>query len=487
MKRDRWTGIFSYGCFSYQQYKPAIFRQSLRAGMRFLFFLLPFTGYMARAQEVQLQQVRVSGNRLTCDAVLLRELSLKPGDSFPADSAATLLEQNLLRLQNLPLFTEVSLQWDTLSARQRDLLIVVKERWYIWPEARVRLADRNFNVWWQDYNHDLRRINASLKLTHRNVRGNLEQLSVGVQVGYTQGFTLGYQIPYLNQQQTRGMGFSFVYNRNQEMAFATDSNKLRLARAQKGFLLEQFAASVNYNYRPAYHSTHQVFLSYHHLQIADSVLELNPGFFPGRRKPHFRYLELSYRLALNYVDNWSYPTRGQKLVNYIGWKQGLDKADGYQFYINPEAGVFLQPLPRLLTSHILRGYFSLPEKQSFYLNAGMGYGAAYLRGFERFVTEGPHYAIGRSSVKFEWLKKNFQNLPFRYLPSLPVAIYPKVFADAGYSYQPLNHNRSFLNNKLLYSAGVGVDVVTAYDIKLRIEYVRNSLGQWGWFLHMDGE
>lgn len=436
------------------------------------------------AQRITLSGIHVSGNRTTREEIILRELNIKAGAAFPADSAAALLEQNLLRLKNLALFTEVQLRWDTLTALQWELWITVKERWYIWPEVHFKLADRNFNVWWQEYGHDWKRIEGSLALTHQNFRGNLEQLAAGVRFGYTQGFQLSYQLPYLNRDQTRGLGFGYNFSRNHEAAFTTDSNKLRMAQSRDEFLVSSHSISVNYNYRPAYHTTHQVYLTYRTLQIADTLLHLNENYFPSGQSG-FKFLNISYRLALNYTDNWSYPTLGKKLVNYTGWTQGLK--GNAQVYLNTEAGLFLQPLPRILSSHIFRGRLSFPQKQSFYLNQAMGYDAGYVRGFEHFVTEGPHYAIGRSSIKFELFKKTFQKLPLRYLPNIPVAVYPKLFADMGYSYQPLPGNYSFLNNKLLYSAGAGVDVVTAYDVKLRLEYARNSLGQWGWYLHLGGE
>jgi hypothetical protein len=46
---------------------------------------------------------------------------------------------------------------------------------------------------------------------------------------------------------------------------------------------------------------------------------------------------------------------------------------------------------------------------------------------------------------------------------------------------------SFLNDRLLYSAGLGVDIVTAYDLKIRLEYAWNHLGQNGLFLHLNSE
>lgn len=456
----------------------------MRLFLYFIFLLLFLNNNRVVAQQITLEEIRITGNKTTRDRIILRELNLREGATFSPDSAGELLAQNLLRLKNLALFTEVNLHWDTLSIQQWRLRIAVKERWYIWPEVQIKLADRNFNVWWQEYDRDWKRINGSVALTHQNFRGNLEQLAVGASFGYTQGLSISYQLPYLNRKQTKGLGFSYSFRRNHETAYATDSNKLLFASSDRQFLITQSAVSINYNYRPAYQTTHQVFLKYQSLQVADTILTRNEDFFPGK-KGSFQYLNLSYRIAINRTDNWSYPTLGQKLVNYVGYTQGLKK--GYQIYINPEAGLFLRPLPRFLSSHIFRGRLSLPEKQPYFLNTGMGFGSEYIRGFEHFVTEGPHYAIGRSSLKFELIKKTIQKLPFRYLPNIPLAIYPKIFVDAGYSYQLANLNNSFLNNKMLYSAGAGVDIVTAYDVKLRLEYTRNSLGQWGWFVHLGGE
>jgi hypothetical protein len=52
----------------------------------------------------------------------------------------------------------------------------------------------------------------------------------------------------------------------------------------------------------------------------------------------------------------------------------------------------------------------------------------------------------------------------------------------GYSYDKEDFV-SRLNNKFLGSAGVGVDIVTFYDLQIRIEYSLNQLGQKRLFLH----
>jgi hypothetical protein len=74
-----------------------------------------------------------------------------------------------------------------------------------------------------------------------------------------------------------------------------------------------------------------------------------------------------------------------------------------------------------------------------------------------------------------WLNSKIYNkIPFR--------IYAKTFVDLGYAYiQPEFGSR--LNNRLLFCGGLGVDIVTIYDLKLAIEFSFNQLGQKGLFLH----
>jgi len=48
-------------------------------------------------------------------------------------------------------------------------------------------------------------------------------------------------------------------------------------------------------------------------------------------------------------------------------------------------------------------------------------------------------------------------------------------------------NDNFLANQLLYSAGVGLDIVTLYDIKIRLEFAYNHLSRNGLYLHLNSE
>ena len=56
------------------------------------------------------------------------------------------------------------------------------------------------------------------------------------------------------------------------------------------------------------------------------------------------------------------------------------------------------------------------------------------------------------------------------------------FGNSGYIYNP-QPGDNFLSNRMLYSGGLGIDILTSYDFTLKLEWTFNQLGQNGLFLH----
>ena len=75
-------------------------------------------------------------------------------------------------------------------------------------------------------------------------------------------------------------------------------------------------------------------------------------------------------------------------------------------------------------------------------------------------------------------------VPFKLksLPYIPFTFFVKTFADLGFVYNKKEFATN-LNNRLLYTDGFGIDILTFYDINLRFEYSFNQLNQKGLFLH----
>jgi hypothetical protein len=73
-------------------------------------------------------------------------------------------------------------------------------------------------------------------------------------------------------------------------------------------------------------------------------------------------------------------------------------------------------------------------------------------------------------------KKNA--LPVR----IPFRFFPKIYGNAGYVHNP-QPGENTLPNRMLYSGGIGLDILTAYDFTLKLEWTFNQLGENGLFLH----
>ncbi len=437
-------------------------------------------------QKVTLHKIIIDGNPITRSAVIKRELSIHEGDILAADSISVLTEQNKLRLFNLQLFNEVIQHTEPRPGGENEIdwHITVKERWPIIPSVILQFADRNFNTWWVDENHDLRRVAAGLTLTDKNFRGDLETLAVTAEAGYTQELGIGYMRPYANKGQTKGIGFWLSATQSRQTWYATDSDKLIYTGSYSGPVISrQLEGGIIYLFRPGYASKHIFQINYKHYSVSDTILKLNPDYY-ANKNDRARFIEFFYRYQYNGVDNWNYSLEGFKIVTYAVVRNGFEGIN-FQSFANVEAGIFRNPLPKWFISAIFRGRLMYPQEQPYFFRGGLGTQTDYVRGYEYYVTDGSNYGLLRIDLKRE-IFNNTYSIPVKYFTAIPLRIYPKIFADAGYINSPSPGN-SFLSNRLLYSFGAGLDIVTLYDIKIRLEFAYNHLKQNGLYLHFNSE
>ena len=121
--------------------------------------------------------------------------------------------------------------------------------------------------------------------------------------------------------------------------------------------------------------------------------------------------------------------------------------------------------------------------QAYINQRGLGYGDNYLRGLEYLVID----AVATTYIKSTLKKKVVEfklPIPFklRSLSYIPFTIFAKTYADLGFAFNKKEFATN-LNNRLLYTGGFGIDILTFYDVNLRLEYSFNQLNQKGLFLH----
>jgi outer membrane protein assembly factor BamA len=135
----------------------------------------------------------------------------------------------------------------------------------------------------------------------------------------------------------------------------------------------------------------------------------------------------------------------------------------------------------------LRGKTSSPSKQPYFNYRGFGYGQDYVRGYEYYVIDGQHYGLAKLTLKRELLniqKHIPQLIPFRQFQTIPIAIYLKLYGDAGYVVDNIyNYENNRFSNTMLYGGGIGIDFVTFYNTVFRIDCSVNRSLERGFFFH----
>ncbi len=435
-------------------------------------------------QYVVLNHIIIEGNTKTRDQMIRRELDVTVGDTLNLETAEATLTRNKNKIINTNLFNTVELHIQKIDAQSAYLLIRVTERWYLFPMIIFELADRNFNEWWYERGRDLSRTHYGFRLAHKNFRGRGEQLRGTVQFGFTKRFELAYTIPYLDKAQKHGIGFDISYSQNKSVAFATDEHKLSYLDAEFQ-LRDRFSASIRFTRRNKFYAFHTLEARYNYNTIADTIAQLNPDYFLYGRTTQ-QYLRLAYSFTIDRRDISAYPLRGYYFDVDLMRLGVTPKEDVHLTTLYAGYSIYKAIGKKYFWTGSIRGKASSSVMQPYINYRGFGYGQDFVRGYEYYVVDGQHYGLGKLTFKRELIniQKTIPHLPLKQFQTIPIAVYLKVYGDAGYvvdhSYRPEN---SRLANTMLYGGGVGLDIVTFYNTVFRIDYSINRSLEKGIFLH----
>jgi hypothetical protein len=114
----------------------------------------------------------------------------------------------------------------------------------------------------------------------------------------------------------------------------------------------------------------------------------------------------------------------------------------------------------------------------------MGYGLMQMNGLEYYVVDGNAATVFKSAIHQRIGSYTLINpLTKKFLPSVKYTFWIKAFSQLGYVYSSEKNKANPLANSLLRTAGIGVDIISIYDLVLNVEYSINQLGDKGLYLH----
>lgn len=437
------------------------------------------------ASKLYISSVIIHGNKKTKTYIILREMQFKKGDSVIAARLFDLLQQSRALIYNTSLFSEVEIYPVLISTSEVTIKIKVLEKLYIYPIPQFKLVDRNVNEWVKTYRADLARVIYGATFEHYNLSGRGDKLRISLLNGYTRTGSFKYNAPYSNGALTEGFSFAGGYSQNREFTYKTSFYNSLVRYKKTGFVKDDFFLSGSYQRRRGYFRKNTYSLSYNYIKVSDSIIlpQYNPYYF-NLKKTSVGFPDIQYSYQYSNTDNINYPLKG-KILNASILKRGLGISGGINMLsLDGKYAFFADHKKNWYSSIETLAKIKLPFEQAYINQAAIGYGEFYLRGLEYYVVDGVAAAVTKYTLRKKLLAFD---IPFPFhikkIPKIPFAFYAKTFADMGYSYTKKEFDTR-LSNKLLYTGGFGLDILSIYDSTLKLEYSFNQLGENGLFLHI---
>lgn len=433
----------------------------------------------------------LDGNKKTKDRIVLREMDFSVGDTIYTDELSKRLIENEKRILNTGLFTNVKINikdWDELTKNAKAEISLV-ENWYIYPSPIFELADRNFNVWWNEQGKSLDRVNYGVRGTHINLTGQRDKLKMIFQRGYTEKYELDYNYPYLNEAQTLGIRFNLFYSENTEIGFRTIGNKTEFYSDDENdrVLLSRLRLNTRLQFRPSLFQHHNFNIEFHKNQIDDFIAnELNPDYFLNGLN-QIRFFRLNYEYRYDKRIYFLYPEGGYQFGLNVD-KSGLGVFKEFNLLSAFVFGeIFYKPFDRLILAQRVKAKTNITrDKVAFANNTGLGYRDDFLSGYELYVMDGTDFILAQSSARFKAIDALIdlgKTMPIPAFRPLTLKIYITLNFDTGYVNEPTYRDTNTLNNQWVIGYGPGLDIIMYNNWLFQIEYSFNQLGEKGVYIH----
>jgi outer membrane protein assembly factor BamA len=440
---------------------------------------LPETGPGCPAYVVS--EIIITGNQKTKPAIIKRELTFHEGETYLPEELTKKMEAGRQQLMNTTLFNQVIIEAKQIDGNNITILVDVRERWYLFPAPYFKPVDRNINQWLVEQKASMDRVNYGVKFKHNNSTGRNDKFRLWLISGYTKQVSFSYDRLYIDEKLKWGAAVGFAWGKNRELNYSTVGDKQVFLRDPDKYVRHFINGHFSISYRPAINTRHTFGVGFSSEQVNDTIVALNPAYFKQGRK-RIGYPSFYYNMTWFKLDYIPYPTRGYAAQVAIS-KNGLNKnINLWQLLI--KALVNWQLFPKSYIHFNAYCGLKLPFQQPWFNKRLLGFGDTYLQGYEYHVIDGVAGGYLKTTLSRELIHFRVRMLKGknREMIALPFRVFGKIYGNTGYVYNPEPGNNQ-LSNQMLYSGGMGIDIITLYDVVIRLDWSFNQLGQNGLFLH----
>ncbi len=398
-------------------------------------------------QKVRIDSIKISGNNVTKDFIIRRELTISEGDSV----TEKIIDYNRERIFSLRLFTNVKM-FVYESDKKNVLMIAVDESWYIYPLLYFR----------SEYNS----INSStvgISLMYKNFRGRNETIFATVGIGYQPYYRLAYENPALLYNEDIGIEIDLMYtdfvNKNVEAAKLAGSD----------FKEKIIDNSVTLSKRFNQFNTGFVTLGFNYVETPYPGLEKITASGGGIDRAPYAGISYNYdsRDLKQFSDNGFYAFGS---ITHKGF--GDDNINYNVFSLD------LREYEKIIGDLSAKWRFAYRSTFGgtvpFYDYSYLGY-EERVRGNFMHKREGNSYLLASVEVNHPIIKEWDVSLKLPLLPrsltSARVGVYLGLFYDAGATY---NNDQHLSLNQFYSGYGIGFTILVIPYSAFRVEYAINQ-------------
>lgn len=390
--------------------------------------------------------VLVVGNEKTKAYVVLREMKLKNGGYITAEA----MEYDKKRIYNLGLFTRVEMGYVPIEPPKARLVILVSERWYVYPFPLVGIKDR-----------DWRKFYFGGGVTHQNFRGRNEKLYAALTIGYDPTLILFYRNPLIDAEHnyflTTGLAWRVVRNRS-VLAIAGGNN----------FDERHLNVSVDFGKRIGLSHTTWISAGYEIVKVTE--------YLPGRTLSSggvdaFPLFSLGYVYDTRDLEEYAmYGSFARATITKFGFPGGTVDFIRYAF----DYRRFIPITSRVTLAGRFYTDISAAGQVPTYNRTYLGYNERVRGHFSEIF--GGEQQLGTSwELRVMLLEPRYITVDFIPVPEFAIwkfGIAAALFGDAGsvwFRGEPLTLDR------FLRGYGAGIHFILPYGFVLRAEYALNEI------------
>jgi outer membrane protein assembly factor BamA len=410
-----------------------------------------------------ISDIIISGNNITQDEIILREMQLGKGKVFLAEQC----DEDQAKIYNLGLFTRVEISPELQSENNVRLHVNVEEKWYLFPMPAAGLVDG-----------ELRKLWVGANVRWQNFRGRNERVSLNFGLGYNSFVRATYSIPWIGEDLHFFTNISGGYSIERNRSF------LALGRTN-GYTISNRRDSNNFDYNN--YSVKLTFGKYFsrkfsvYSDVGYTLLKVN-GFAPGRTLSSDgsdRYLLMGLGLNLDSRNNREYTMSGYYLnANYQHFGLISDAVNFGRFTfeqqsflpVNIKNDYSITFASKLFSSVVVGS--TIPD----YNHRIMGNGDDYVRGWYRFGFEGDNEFAFYNEFRIPLIQPDYlkvDNLPvlknIKYLKkfSYKYGLFLTLFYDLGGVW---NEDDKVSSIKMMNGTGIGLNAILPFGIIGKLEW-----------------